>query len=300
MLRVKLFGIGRVLDGDTEVKLRSRNWTLPLLAYVVLHRAETIPRWRLAFTMWPDETEESALQNLRRNLHLLMKALPRREKPWLLVDVENIAWNATSEFQLDVAEYERLRADPATLEEAVALYGGDLLEEVYDDWVTAERERMRQLYHTDLTALIVANRRRRAFGAAIYYARRLLAADAWREDTLRQLMAARYESGDAAGALAEFDRFAHLLRVEMNAEPMQETVALREAIARGVPIPGTSDAPKSLAKQRGLGHALRRTRARAHPVAGILGPRCVGRWGLSVGAQRRGHRQEPSGFQDWR
>jgi DNA-binding SARP family transcriptional activator len=254
MLRLKLFGIGQVLDGETEVKLRSRNWTLPLVAYVVLHHGETIPRWRLAFTLWPDETEETALQNLRRNLHLLVKALPERagEKPWLLVDAESIAWNAAADFELDVAHYERLRADPARLEEAVALYGGDLLEEIYDDWVTAERERLRQLYHSDLTALVVANRIGRSYAKAISYAQRLLAADAWREDTLRHLMAARYESGDAAGALAEYGRFARSLAAEMNAEPMPETTALREAIARGAPIPGTSDAPKTETKRLSL------------------------------------------------
>jgi DNA-binding SARP family transcriptional activator len=251
MLKLKLFGIGQVLDGETDVKLRSRNWTLPLLAYVVLHATESVPRWRLAFTLWPDETEETALQNLRRNLHLLVKALPEQAggKPWLLVDAESIAWNAAANFELDVAHYERLRADPARLEEAVAAYGGDLLEEIYDDWITAQRERLRQLYHADLTTLVVANRKGRSYAKAIEYAQRLLAADAWREDTLRHLMAARYESGDAAGALAEYDRFARALAAEMSAEPMPETAALRETIARGAPIPGTSDIPKAKTKR---------------------------------------------------
>jgi DNA-binding SARP family transcriptional activator/energy-coupling factor transporter ATP-binding protein EcfA2 len=254
MRKLKLFGIGQVLDGETDVKLRSRNWTLPLLAYVVLHATETVPRWRLAFTLWPDETEETALQNLRRNLHLLVKALPERagEKPWLLVDAESIAWNTAADFELDVAQFEFLRADPARLEEAVAAYGGDLLEEIYDDWITAQRERLRQLYHADLTSLVIANRKGRSYAKAIAYAQRLLAADALREDTLRHLMAARYESGDAAGALAEYDRFARALATEMNAEPMPETIALRETIARGAPIPGTSDMPKAKTKRVSL------------------------------------------------
>jgi len=247
MLRVKLFGTGRVLDGDTETKLRSRNWTLPLLAYVVLHRSEIIPRSRLAFTIWPDETEEAALQNLRRNLHLLVKALPGESggEPHLRIDADAIAWNNAADVQIDVAEYERLRADPSTLEQAVALYEGDLLEEIYDDWVSAERERLRRLYHADLTALIVANRAQRRFGKAIRWAQELLTADPWREDTLRSLMSVRYESGDAAGALAEFDRFARLLAAELSAQPMPETLALRETIARGGPIPGASDVPKA-------------------------------------------------------
>ncbi|HZV76977.1 MAG TPA: AAA family ATPase, partial [Candidatus Babeliales bacterium] len=99
---------------------------------------------------------------------------------------------------------------------------------------------------------IVGNRARRAYGKAIAYAQQLLVADPWREDTLRQLMSARYESGDAAGALSEFDRFARLLRDQMNAVPMHETIALRDAVARGAPIPGTSDAPKAPKKREAL------------------------------------------------
>jgi DNA-binding SARP family transcriptional activator len=60
----------------------------------------------------------------------------------------------------------------------------------------------------------------------------LLQADPWREDIVRGSMAVRYAGGDGAGVLAEFDRFARLLRAEMNASPMPETLVMREAIIR--------------------------------------------------------------------
>ena len=118
----------------------------------------------------------------------------------------------------------------------MAAYGGDLLEDLHFEWIVAERERLRQQYQTDLVALIVANRSRRTFSVAAQYAQRLLETDPWREDAVRHLMSARYESGDGAGALAEYDRFNRELRAEMNVDPMPETVALREAIRRGAPI----------------------------------------------------------------
>jgi tetratricopeptide (TPR) repeat protein len=46
-------------------------------------------------------------------------------------------------------------------------------------------------------------------------------------------MSVRYEAGDRAGALAAFTQFAERMRDEMDAEPMAETTALREAILRG-------------------------------------------------------------------
>jgi predicted ATPase len=69
----------------------------------------------------------------------------------------------------------------------------------------------------------------------------MLVSDPWHEEALRALIAARYESGDASGALAEFDAFARRLRAEMDTDPMPETLALREAVARGAPISTTLD-----------------------------------------------------------
>jgi DNA-binding SARP family transcriptional activator len=38
MLEVRLFGEGRILYDGREIKIASRRWTLPLLAYVLLAR----------------------------------------------------------------------------------------------------------------------------------------------------------------------------------------------------------------------------------------------------------------------
>jgi DNA-binding SARP family transcriptional activator len=249
MLRVQLFGSGRIFDDAVEVRLRSREWTLPLLAYLLMHRGEVIPRRRLAFLMWPDESEEDALTKLRQNLHRLSRVLPEAPAgtPWVSGGSHTISWNCSTPFAIDVAEYERLRTETATLEQAVEHYTGDFLAELDEDWIAIERERLRRLYHADLGTLIRKHRSRRSFDRAIHYAGLLLVSDPWHEEALRALLSARYESGDASGALAEFDAFARRLRAEMDAEPMPETLALREAIARGAPISTTLDSAENAA-----------------------------------------------------
>jgi hypothetical protein len=97
------------------------------------------------------------------------------------------------------------------------------------------------LHLTSMLSLVIQARSARDFTRAIGFANRLLVHDPWREDAVRQLIAARYELGDAAGALREFDRFAASTRAELGVEPMPETRALRETIARGISLPSSLD-----------------------------------------------------------
>ncbi len=240
MLQVQLFGAGRVLDDVGEIKLPSRAWTLPLLAYLLFHRGEVLPRQRVAFALWPDEMEETALKNLRRNLHRLTQALPAIDgaEPWIVSAGHSIAWNTSAACEVDV-----IGVRPLTSGFSNAGGGGCGLLRRLARGIPRRLDRCgarapASVYQTALRELIVEHRSRRAFASASHYAQQLLDTDAWHEDVLRQLMSVRYESGDAAGAIAAFAGFAERLRTEMRVEPMAETIALRDAIARGAPIPG--------------------------------------------------------------
>ncbi len=241
MLDVHLFGQARICVDGEPLKFAKRSVTLPMLAYLVLHRDQPVPREFLAFTLFPDVEEGNALSELRRYLYLVQKALPAAEAPWILSDNETVRWNPRARARIDASEFEKLAAQPNGLRAAVELYYGDLLPEVYDDWVLPERERLRALYLNALSALVVQARSERDYAAAIGYAQRLLTHDPWREDVLRHLLVARYEMGDAAGAVAEFDRFARSAREELHVEPMAETRTLRDAIVSGAPLPSSLD-----------------------------------------------------------
>jgi DNA-binding SARP family transcriptional activator len=241
VLDVHLLGQARVCVDGVPVKFAKRAITMAMLAFLILQRDRAVPRETLAFTLFPELTESEAFKELRRYLYLAHKALPDAGGPWIEADAETVRWNPRAAAHIDICEFERLAASPATIGAAVDLYEGDLLPEIYDDWILAERERLRALYLSSLAALIVRARSDRDYGRAVGYAQRLLAHDPWREDAVRQLIAARYELGDAAGALAEYERFAAGTRAELGVEPMPETRALREAIARGGALPSSLD-----------------------------------------------------------
>jgi DNA-binding SARP family transcriptional activator len=232
-IRLHLLGQTSIFVGDRPFKLGMPHKTLPLLGFAVVHRGGPIMRGRAAFRLWPDDGEEAALAKLRRSIYLLPRALPPapKQQPWLLVDAAHFQWNPDAPAWVDVDAFERLAADPATFDAAAETYRGDLLSEIYDEWVIAERERLRIRYLRILEESLGRYRRARNFPAAIDFAQRVLAADSWREDIVRALMMLRYESGDRAGALAEFERFSLRLATDLHVAPMVETLALREAIA---------------------------------------------------------------------
>ena len=134
-LEIRLLGQANALSAGVPLKFAKRSVTLAMLGLLVIRRAQPVARTFLAFTLFPDFEEEQALTELRRYLYLAGKTLPSPPsgEPWLVADGETIRWNEASGAWIDVVEFERLAADESTYAEAVDLYGGDLLEDSYDD-----------------------------------------------------------------------------------------------------------------------------------------------------------------------
>ena len=199
--------------------------SLQVLAYLLLHRAVAVSREYLAFLLYPDDEESSARAKLRATLSELPKILPRPAERYVTIDGDKIAWNPEADIWLDVDAFVEACGDRTRIGEAIDLYRGDLLPEIYDEWLDAVRERHRNAYLRCLAERVSDARRGADFPLAIETARKVLAVDPWREDIVRRIIAMRHESGDRAGALNEYAGFAKRLRAEMGAEPMPETAA---------------------------------------------------------------------------
>ncbi len=204
VFQVSLFGSLRLRYGGEPLTLAAPPKVTPLLAALLLGRDDAIGRERLAFALWPDEPGATARANLRRHLHYLSRALPDAGAAWFRADARALRWNPELPLQLDVARFEALLAhgDRAA---AAELYAGDLLADLDEEWLEVERARLRALHLENLAALLAAEASERRHAAVAQVARRLLECDPWREDALRALMAARFELGDRAAALAAYD-----------------------------------------------------------------------------------------------
>jgi DNA-binding SARP family transcriptional activator/energy-coupling factor transporter ATP-binding protein EcfA2 len=246
------------LLGQPRFELDGAPWTfhapakaLALLGYLVTHRAAPIRRDYLASIFWPDDSEEEARTKLRRHFHMLQNALPADGVPYTLNTRQTTGWNPRASAIVDVIAFEEA-CDREALDEAGEWYGGEFLAPLYDEWVLAERERLRNLQLENLRKAVLRKRSERDLSGALVDVARIFAIDRWREDTLRTEMRLRAELGDRGGALAAYRSFERRLRDELDVEPLPETRAAFERLLRDEdPIAG--DEPVKAAPQRAPG-----------------------------------------------
>lgn len=272
-----------LLGDGTPVRFEAPPKALALLGYLLLHRGHN-RRGDVAFTLWPDHSEERALANLRRHLGLLSATLPPAVQ-WIEKTRAFISWDAHSDCSVDVWDFDAHDADEA--DKSIALYDGDLLEGFDEEWLLPHRERLRQRQFTLLDSLVTGCRSSGDYINGIEYAKRALRLDPWREQTLRALMHFHLDNSDRAGALDEYLRFAKRLKSELGIEPSLETKSTYETAFLGSIDTRPNNLPRSLTSFVGRETEINKITAQimAHRLVTIIGSGGVGktRTSLQVG-----------------
>jgi predicted ATPase/DNA-binding SARP family transcriptional activator len=195
-----------------------------------------VDRGEIAAAFWPDVPDATARSNLRRHVAYLADALdPSGRAAWLLRSPKTLGLNVRAAIWIDVLAFLDAASNECRLRDAVAYYDGDLLTDLDEPWVTGDREHLRGRFIQVLGLLVAEERRKNDIPAALRYAHDALRADPFREDIVRLVMRLRFESGDRAGAMHEFERFRMLVRDELMVEPAPETVALAETLRTNEP-----------------------------------------------------------------
>ncbi|MCA9948484.1 MAG: AAA family ATPase [Anaerolineales bacterium] len=235
-LNIKLFQTLNVtLEDNGSLDLGSPK-AKSLFAFLVLNHQQSIDRRRLAFLFWPRTSEAAARRNLRQYLHRIRRTLEPIDPNgrFLSTSGHQVKFNPPLNWYLDVEAFEAAATPPdENLVTAVQLYSGDLLEDIYDDWVERERDRLARLYRECLLRLINQQEQNGQFQNAIQYARQYLLAEPFRENTYLQLMRLYYLTGNRGGVKQAFEQLQNCFREELGAEPLPETVALYQTMLAG-------------------------------------------------------------------
>ncbi len=229
---VKGLGTLHVLVGGDEiaqerwVSIKARD----LLAYFITFRGEHIPAERAFEAIWADKPGRgmtafhTALSRLRSALRV-GEATPR----FILVESGEY-WLDTAAFSVDVDEFDAAlaKAHAASKEEsaarwyeqAIALYQGEYLNNLYYDWLLPERRRLTKAYITSLRALADFHFAHERYTRALELLQRALRVDDLLEDLHCQAMRVYAALGDRAGLARQYQDLKEVLASEMGMEPL--------------------------------------------------------------------------------
>lgn len=231
--------------GSSATPMAVQAKRLALLAYVVLagsgrHRR----RNTMVALFWPDLNEEHARSALRQALTYLRRTLGASA---VVTRGEEEIAIAPEAVRCDAVLFDEAVA-AGHLEDAMALYQGDFLDGLFvsdaspelEQWIDTERARLRQSAATCGWSLAETSRQRGDGVSAVRWARGAAALAPDDEGKLRWLITLFDSTGDRAGALEAYERFARRLASEYSAEPSAETKALMSAVrSRSVASGGT-------------------------------------------------------------
>jgi len=219
------------LLGAFDLSVGGESITLPMngqrvLVFLALH-GRSLLRPFVAGSLWLDSPEDRAAGSLRSALWRL-----NRRHRFIETNGERLCLAADVVVDVDDASTQARRLlDPAESEcpsPDCLLLSQDLLPDWYDDWVSIERERFRQLRVHALERLcdrlVEANR----FGEAIEAGLSAMRSEPLRESAHRALVRAHLAEGNTCEALTQYRRFRELLHDELGLDPspqMEDLIA---------------------------------------------------------------------------
>jgi len=222
--------------------------SLHILCYIAARRNHRAPKEQMIETFWGDADTETIAKNFHPTISHLRKALNTGQvvkKDFVLYREGAYLLNSQYQYRIDVEEFERLLNDAREarrndddegaaqlLAEAVKLYRGDFLEELYYNWVEELQSYYRDLYFAALKELIAHHGEHGRNEQVVRYGQMLLARDPYQEDVHCALMESHVALGNRAAAIDQFDGLRRMLRRELGVEPLPATIARYQALIK--------------------------------------------------------------------
>jgi PAS domain S-box-containing protein len=237
-----------VEDCDLEINKWKRKQALTLLKILTLHLDRGVHRNVLVEHLWPDADEAHGLERLKATMYFLRKQLRTAGAPENVVErtgktyalLGDAVWVDALAFEAHVAEGSTLQSqhqwDEALecFKQAQCLYRGDYMEEdIYADWCTEERERLREIYLEALAGIVDCHTEQGRYAEAVQVCRIAIVQEPCRESFHCALIENLVHLGRADWALAQYRACQRILERELGVAPMPKTQHLMRRILAG-------------------------------------------------------------------
>jgi DNA-binding SARP family transcriptional activator len=196
--------------------------------------------------LWPDDVEKVAIRKLNVTISILRRCLQKEsgiQDKYILCKNNVYQFNPSVQLHSDVEDFlllyntgRKLNSEAAVsyYEIACSLYKRPfLLEDLYSDWSSTQREQLRQIHLNMCRALSLHFLEKRAYGTAAQWAQMIIEENRCDETAYCLLMRIYAIEGRRNEALKQYRLCKQALQEDLNLRPMPETVALCRAIMHG-------------------------------------------------------------------
>lgn len=239
-LTIRGFGKMQVSLGDKLIS--GTDWKtkgVRDLFFYLLSQPEGVTKEEIGMVFWPEADPDAIRLRFKNSIYRLRRAVGT-EAVSFTGDVYK--FNSAIDFSYDVIDFleEIKKAKNAVdaqqkmkhLSKAVSLYHGDFLPKMDQDWVTIEREKLRQDFMRSALTLMDLYLDSGKYTEAISISRRALEEDLYDEAVYRGSMVAYSALNDRPAVARQFERCKQLLKKDLNLEPSPQTIKLYNSLTQ--------------------------------------------------------------------
>jgi LuxR family maltose regulon positive regulatory protein len=247
-LKAFLFGEGRIFVKKKEVREWESKGARSIFLYFIINRGRHFTKDKLIETFWEKTSLKKAKSNLYTTITRIRKAL--EIKDIIIFEVGEYKLNPDYACWLDTEEFEKLILKAKGLkqkrhyiqaidryEEAIKLYKGDFLENIYDPWCETSRRHFSDLYLKSLIELGDCYLEVSKPNDALEYYKKALNRDEYMEEIHCRVMRAYAKMGNRKAVKDQYERLVEILEEELNESPLPRTTRLYHTLIKKRTIP---------------------------------------------------------------
>lgn len=250
-LRIYALGPFRVLGGETVLfdEETGNARAKLLLKYLVTEWGQPVPRSQILYMLWPDMDETDAERHLQELLTFLNTSLgtDAHGRGYIVETSNELRLNEDANVWVDANEFEMQVKTAQEAQEAgetdvglglflssLALYKEDFLREnLYEDWPSERRERLRELWISSMFRVAAICADRCEYADSVRLMKKVLEIDPYRENAYQALMLYLSRAGRRGEAIQLYRYAERLFAQHLAAQPAPSTRMLYEKILRG-------------------------------------------------------------------
>lgn len=219
-----------------------------MFCYIATHKNRRVPKEVLIDAFWRDEDVAVVEKNFHPTISHIRKALNSRQplkQNFIVFRDGAYQLNPEFSYRIDTEEFGKRIADAQAakrsgddsrlrqdLESAYALYRGEYMEGLYEDWAEEQRPAYGEQFLRVLNALAKLSVAEKRWNEALKFANEILDIDPYREDLHRLILKVLAGQSKPAAVRKHYENMQEILKNELGVQPAAETRRLFQELTK--------------------------------------------------------------------